>query len=109
MRSYRTWLHQAANLDRETPNVTSSQVLIGGVDRTGTYLMTPTTYDLVCEYKRRAGQVVPWSQRALVQMLEQDGLLVNTDADGRHTAVQRSINGQRVRCWHLPADLLARA
>jgi hypothetical protein len=33
-------------------------VLIGGVDRTGTYLMTPTTYDLVCEYKRRAGQVV---------------------------------------------------
>ncbi len=57
-----------------------SQVLIGGVDRTGTYLMTPTTYDLVCEYKRRAGQVVPWSQRALVQMLEQDGLLVNIDS-----------------------------
>ncbi len=97
------------NLESGTPDVTPSQVLIGGFDRTGTYLMIPTTYDLVCEYKRRAGQVVPWSQRALVQMLAQEGLLVSTDADGRHTAVQRSINGQRVRCWHLPADLFAHA
>ena len=45
------------NLEGGTPDVTPSQVLIGGVDRTGTYLMTPTTYDLVCAYKRRAGQV----------------------------------------------------
>ena len=86
--------------------MTPNQVLIGGVDRTGTFLMTPTTYDLVCEYKRRAGQVVPWSQRALVQMLEQDGLLVSTGSDGRHKAVLRAINGHRVRCWHLPADVL---
>ena len=71
------------------------------------YLMTPTAYDLVCEYKRKAGQVVLFSQRALAQMLAQDGLLISTDADGRHTAVLRSINGQRVRCWHLPADMLA--
>ncbi len=89
-----------------TPDLTPSQVLIGGFDRTGTYLMTPTTYDLVCEYKRRAGQLVPWSQRALVQMLEQDGFLVSTDSDGRHKAVIRIINGQRVRCWHLPVDVL---
>jgi len=54
--------------------------------------MTPTTYDLVCEYKRRARQVVPWSQRALVQLLEQDGLLVSTDSDGQHKAVLRAIN-----------------
>ena len=93
------------NLDGGTPDLTPSQVLIGGVDRTGTYLMTPTTYDLVCEYKRRAGQVVPWSQRALVQMLEQDGLLVSTDSDGRHKAVLHPINGQRVRCWHLPVHV----
>ncbi len=45
----------------------TAQVLIEGFHRTGTYLMTPTTYDLVCEYKRRAGQTVPWSQRALVK------------------------------------------
>jgi hypothetical protein len=32
-------------------------VLIGGFDRAGIFLMTPTTYDLVCEYKRRAGLV----------------------------------------------------
>ncbi len=76
-------------------------MLLGGVDRTGTYLMTPTTYDLVCEYKRRAVQVVPWSQRALVLMLEQDGLLVSTDSDGRHKAVVRAINGHHVRCWHV--------
>jgi len=44
--------------------------------------MTPTTYDLVCEYKRRAAQLVPRSQRVLVQILEQDELLVSTDADG---------------------------
>ncbi len=69
-----------------TPDLTPSQVLIGGFDRTGTYLMTPTTYDLVCEYKRRAGQLVPWSQRALVQMLERDGLFFGTDADERHKA-----------------------
>ena len=68
--------------------------------------MTPTTYDLVCEYKRRAGQVVPWSQRALIQMLEQDRLLLSMDSNGRHKAVQRSINGQRVRCWHLPVQVL---
>ena len=86
--------------------MTTVRVLIGGVDRTGTYLIAPTTYDLVCAYKRRVGLVVPWSQRALVQMLEQDGLLVSTDADGRHTAVVRVINGQRVRCWHLPVQVL---
>ncbi len=80
-----------------------------GVDRTGTYPMTPTTYDLVCEYKRRAGQIVPWSQRALVQMLEQDGLLASTDRDGRHKAVVHVINGQRVRCWHLPVQVLENA
>ena len=60
----------------------------------------------MCEYKRRAGQVVPWSQRALVQMLEQDGLLLSTDSDGRHKAVVRVINGQRVRCWHLLVQVL---
>ncbi len=68
--------------------------------------MTPTAYDIVWEYKRRAGQGVSFSQRALAQMLAQDGLLVSTDADGRHTAVLRYINGQRVRCWHLPANML---
>ncbi len=36
--------------------MTTAQVLIGGFDRTGIYIMTPTTDDLVCEYKRRAGQ-----------------------------------------------------
>jgi hypothetical protein len=89
--------------------MTTAQVLIGSIDRMCTYLMTPTSYDLVCEYKRRAGQVVPWSQRALVQMLEQDGLLVSTDSDGRHTAVLHPINGQRVRCWHLPIQVLGNA
>ncbi len=93
------------DLEGGTPEVTPSQVLIGGFDRTGTYLMTPTTYDLVCEYKRRAGQGVPWSQRALVQMLEQDGLLMSTESDGRHKAVLHAINGQRVRCWHLPVHV----
>jgi hypothetical protein len=53
----------------------------------------------VCAYKRRAGQIVPWNQRALVQLLEQDELLVSTDSDGRHKAVVRVINGQRVRWW----------
>ncbi len=94
------------NLEGGTPEVTPNQVLIGGFDHTGIYLMTPTTYDLVCEYKRRAGQVVPWSQRALVHMLEQDGLLVSTASDGRHKAVLRVINGHRVRCWHLPVHVV---
>ncbi len=93
------------DLEAESQEITTAQVLIGGVDRTGSYLMTPTTYDLVCEYKRRAGQIVPWSQRALVQMFEQDGLLVSTDSDGRHKAVLHPINGQRVRCWHLPVHV----
>ncbi len=97
------------NLEAEFQEMTTAQVLIGGFDGMGTYLMTPTTYDLVCEYKRRAGQVVPWSQRALVQMLEQDGLIVSTDGDGRHKAVLRAINGQRVRCWHLPVHVLGNA
>jgi len=74
--------------------MTTVQVLIGGVDHTGTHLMTPTTYDVVCEYKRRSGQVVPWSQRALVQMLEKDGLLLSTDTDGRHKAVLRSAGSE---------------
>jgi hypothetical protein len=97
------------NLDGGPPDVTPNQVVIGGFDRTGTYLMVPTAYDLVCEYKRRAGQVVAWSQRALVQMLAQDGLLVSTDSDGRHKAIQRAINGQRMRCWHLPPDIFSGA
>jgi hypothetical protein len=95
------------NLEAETQEMTTAQVLIGAFDRNGTYLMTPTVYDLVCEYKRKAGQTVSFSQRALAQMLEQDGLLVATDADGRHKAVLRYINGQRVRCWHLPPNMLA--
>ncbi len=45
------------------------------------------------------------SGRAVVQMLEQDGLLLSTDSDGRHKAVVRVINRQRVRWWHLPADM----
>jgi hypothetical protein len=45
--------------------------------------------------------VVPWSQHALVQMLEQEGLRVSTASDGLHKAVVRVINGQRGRCWHL--------
>ncbi len=96
-------------LEAGTPEVTPALVLVRGVDRTRTYLMTPTTYDLFCEYKRRAGQQVPWSQRALVQLLEQNGLLVSTDSDGRHKAVIRVINGQRVRCWHVPVDLVPRS
>ncbi len=56
--------------------------------------------------KRRAWQGVPWSQRALVQMLDQDGLLVGTASDGRHKAGLHAINGQRVRCWHLPIAVL---
>ncbi len=63
----------------------------------------------MCEYKRRVGQVVPWSQRALVQMLAQDGLLMSTDCAGRLCAVQRVINGQRMRCWHLPVQVLENA
>ncbi len=63
------------DLEADSQEMTPVQVLIGGVDRTGTYLMTPTTYDLVCAYQHRAGQIVPSSQRALVQMFEQDGLL----------------------------------
>ena len=94
------------HLEADSQEMTTAQVLIGGIDHTGTYLMTPTTYDLVCEYKRRAGQSVPWSQRALVQMLEQEGLLASTDSDGRHKAVVRVINGQRVRCWHLSVQVL---
>lgn len=43
---------------------------------------------------------------ALVQMLEQDGLRVSTDRDEHHKAVLRSINGQRVRCCHLPVHVL---
>ena len=34
-------------LEAEARDMTTAQVLIGGVDRTGTCLMTPTTYDLV--------------------------------------------------------------
>jgi hypothetical protein len=101
-------MHRAVvqNLEAEVQEMTTALVLIGGYDRTGTYLMTPTTCDLVCASKRRAEQVVPLSQRALVQMLAQDGLLVSTDSDGRHKAVVRVFNGQRVRCWHLPVDVL---
>jgi hypothetical protein len=95
------------NLEAESQEMTTAQALIGSVDRNGTYLMTPTAYDLICEYRRKAGHMVPFSQRALAQMLEQDGLLISTDADGRHEAVLRYINGQRVRCWHLPANILA--
>jgi hypothetical protein len=42
-------------------------------------------------------------------MLEQDGLLVSTDRDGRQEAVIRVINGQRVRWWHVPVDLVPRS
>ncbi len=62
-------------LEAGTPDVPPSQVLFGGFDHTSTYLMTPTTYDLVCAYKRRAGQTVPCSQRALVQCWSKMGCL----------------------------------
>jgi hypothetical protein len=93
------------DLQADSQEMMTAQVLIEGFYRTSTYLMTPTTYDLVCEYKRRAGQTVPWSQRAC-EILEQDELLVSTDSDGRHKAVVCVINGQRVRCWHLPVQVL---
>jgi hypothetical protein len=41
----------------------------------------------------------------LVQLLEQDGLLLSTDSDGRHTAMVRVINGQRLRWWQLPVTI----
>ena len=33
-------------------------------------------------------------------------VLVSMHRDGRHKAVLRAINGQRVRCWHVPTDVL---
>ncbi len=91
------------------PDVPPSHVLIGGFDRTGTYLLTPITYDLVCEHKCRAGAGRAVEPAGAGAMLEQDGLLVSTDRDGRQEAVVRVINGQRVRWWHVPANLVPRS
>jgi hypothetical protein len=77
-----------------------SQVLIGAKDRNGLYLMAQTSYDEVSKHMRSTGKNPGFSQRALSQLLSQDGLLLNTQ--GNSLLVRKRINGVCAWCWHLP-------
>ncbi len=95
------------DLEGGTPDVPANQVLIGGVDRTGTYLMTPTTYDLVCEYKRRAWQGVPGvSEHSCTCWSRMDCSSVSIGMGAtRRCSGQSTTSG----VLHLPADVLCGA
>jgi hypothetical protein len=93
-----------ADLAAAVPELRPGQVLLGGRDAEGTYLIVETAYDEVCKQLRAAGRPVTFSQRALSQLFEQDGLLLDTSPP--HLTVKKRINGIRPRCWHLPAGVL---
>lgn len=92
------------DLDAESPESRSNQVLIGACNSEGTYLIVEAAYDEVCKQMKAAGRQMGCTQRALSQLLEQDGLLRN--ANPPHLTVKRRINGTRPRCWHLPPGVL---
>jgi hypothetical protein len=92
------------NLSAEAAEPRANQVLIGAFDAEGTYLIVEAAFDEVCKQLKAAGRPVSFSQRALSQLLEQDGLLYEVSPP--HLTVKKRINGSRPRCWHLPPGIL---
>ena len=92
------------NIAQASPMLDSGQVLLGAADQHGTYLITGAAYDEVCKHLRSVGRPVSFSKRALAQMLHQDGLLLSVE--NGFDMKKRFGDGQRPRCWHLPADIL---
>jgi hypothetical protein len=92
------------DLNAESPEPRANQVLIGGRDAEGTYLIVEAAFDEVCKQLKAAGRPVSFSQRALSQLFEQDGLL--REVSPPHLTVKKRINGTRPRCWHLPPGVL---
>jgi hypothetical protein len=92
------------NIESGVPELRSNQVLLGARDYQGTYVIAQASYDEVCRHLRAAGRLVTFTQRALSQLFEQDGLLQSTSPPS--LLVKRRINGVRCWCWHLPAEVL---
>jgi len=82
----------------------ASQLLVGGYDRHGTYLICSAAYDLVATHLRGTGRPVGFTARALSQMLDAEGLLLSTHEN--RLAIQKRINQVRAWCWHLPGGIL---
>lgn len=93
------------DIENGVPELRPSQVLLGAKDYQGTYLIAQATYEEVCRHLRSAGRLVTFSQKALSQLFEQDGLLQSTAPPS--LLVKRRINGVRCWCWHLPAEVLS--
>ena len=98
---------QLQNLELSNGELVKPPTLLGGYDRAGTYLL-PVAYDEVRKYRHQMGMPLTFSQKALLQMFEQEGLLVSTDHRARRpqTAITRYLDGKRHRCWHLPPAIL---
>lgn len=92
------------DLNAITHELRPGQILIGGHDADGTYLIVESTFDEVCKQLKAAGRPVTFSQRALSQLFEQDGLL--REVHPPHLTVKKRINGTRPRCWHLPPGVM---
>ena len=92
------------DLNALTHELRPGQILIGGHDADGTYLIVESTFDEVCKQLKAAGRPVTFSQRALSQLFEQDGLL--REVHPPHLTVKKRINGTRPRCWHLPPGVM---
>lgn len=85
----------------------STQMLVGGYDRQGTYLICSAAYDLVAAHLRGTGHPVGFTGRALAQMLDAEGLLLSRQ-EGR-LGMQKRINKVQTFCWHLPPGILINA
>lgn len=98
---------QMQNLDLSNGEVTKPPALIGGYDHAGAYLL-PAAYDEVRKYRYQMGMPLAFSQKALLQMLEQEGLFVTTDDKARkpQKVITRHLDGKRHRCWHLPPGIV---
>ncbi|KAB8142948.1 DUF927 domain-containing protein [Chloroflexia bacterium SDU3-3] len=92
------------NLEGEAqPEMATSQILLGARDRQGVYLICNVAYDEIARLHRSAGRTFGASQRAVSQLLDQDGLLCSKEAPS--LCMHKRINGTRPTCWHLPADI----
>lgn len=92
------------DLESENQEMTTSQVLIGGRDHQGLYLIADVAYDEVCKAAKQAGRTVAYTKRALGQLLGQDGALVSRQPPS--LVMRKRLNRVYLWCWHLAPDTL---
>jgi uncharacterized coiled-coil protein SlyX len=91
------------DLDAGRQELPATQTLLGGYDRAGTYLIAQAAYGAFRKHLRAAGRRVTFTQRALSQRFDREGLLQSTVPPT--LMIRKRVDSRRCWCWHLPPGI----